>query len=325
MKLYCGIDVHKDTLAGCILDKNGTTVREHTFPANKDALERFISGVPNSEIAIAIEACGMWRGTYKRLSELGYEVKLANPKKTHDIACNKKTDKVDAKTLADLLRTDYLPEVYIPDEDVFALRDLARHKTLLTRLRVKVQTTIKSYLLRDGIKYRKDIWKEEMLSKLAESDNNLRNLINVYRGLKAEEKEVMERIRKISKTRKSTNLLMSMPGIAEYSSLLILTEIGDIKRFKTPKELVSYAGLCPGLYQSANTERNVRNHAVNKWLKWILYECSGRAAMFDPRFQRYYSKVKKRKGFQTARRAIARKMLTIIWHMLTKEEPYMAS
>ncbi|MBU4202281.1 MAG: IS110 family transposase [Candidatus Altiarchaeota archaeon] len=325
MKLYCGIDIHKDTLAGCILDKNGTVVREHNFPANKDALEHFICGVPNSEMAIAIEACGMWRGTYKNLSEMGYEVKLANPKKTHDIACNKKTDKVDAKTLADLLRTDYLPEIYIPDDDVFALRDLGRHKATLTRLRVKVQTTIKSYLLRDGIKYRKEIWKEEALSKLAKKDNNLRNLINVYWGLKAEEKEALGRIKKISKTRKSTNLLMSMPGIAEYSSLLILGEIGDIKRFKTPKELVSYAGLCPGLYQSAGTERNVRNHAVNNWLKWILYECSGRAAMFDPRFRSYYSKVKGRKGFQTARRAIARKMLTIIWHMLTKEEPYMAS
>jgi transposase len=106
---------------------------------------------------------------------------------------------------------------------------------------------------------------------------------------------------------------------------MILAEVGDIKRFKTPKELVSYAGLCPGIYQSGDTEKNVRNNAVNKWLKWILYECSGRAAMLDPRIQEYFYKVKQRKGFKTARRAVARKMLTIIWYMLTNEEPYRAS
>lgn len=325
MKHYCGIDIHKDSFTGCILDMNGKVVREHGFPSNRNGLERFICGIPNSELAIAIEACGIWRGAYKVLKELGYDVKLANPKKTHDIACNKKTDKVDAKTLADLLRTGYLPEVYIPSDDILTLRDLTRHKAILTRLRVKVQVTIKSYLLRDGVKFRKNIWKEKTLSELAEKDDNLRNLINIYRNLGVEEREVMKRVRKISKNMQITNLLMSMPGIGEYSSLLILAEIGDIKRFKTPKELVSYAGLCPGVYQSGDMERNVRNHAVNKWLKWILYECSGRAIMLNPRFQRYYYKTKKRKGFQTARRAIARKMLTIIWHMLTKEEPYLAS
>jgi len=57
-----------------------------------------------------------------------------------------------------------------------------------------------------------------------------------------------------------------------------------IKRFKTPKELVSYVGLCPRIYQSGNMERTERNQAVNKWLKWILYECSGRVGMLDPRF-----------------------------------------
>jgi transposase len=119
-----------------------------------------------------------------------------------------------------------------------------------------------------------------------------------------------------------TNLLMSMTGIAEYSALLILAEIGDVKRFKSPKELVSYAGLCPGIHQSGEREHSVRNQAVNKNLKWILYECSGRASMLDPTFRSYYQKIKQKKGSKTARRATARKMLTIMWHMLTKEETY---
>jgi transposase len=322
-KLYGGIDIHKEKLAGCIMDKDGNITREHQFPSSKKAVERFLCGIPNTGITIAIEACGMWRGTYKILTDMGYDTKLANPKKTHDIACKKKTDQVDAKILADLLRTKYLPEVWIPDEQTLRFRDLIRHKSTLTRLRTQIQGKIKGYLLRNGKKYRKS-WNEKTLSLLATEDPDVKNLVNVYNSLHEEEKEVMKRIKQVARNKKETTLLMSMPGIAEFSSLMILAEIGDIQRFRSPKELVSYAGLCRGIYQSASTERSVRNTAVNKWLKWIIYECSGRAIMLDRRFQQYFYPIQKRKGQNTARRATARKMLTIIWYMLTNEEPYRA-
>jgi len=323
-KLYGGIDIHKENLAGCIMDKDGNTKREHTFPSSKKALEKFLCNISNSEIIIAIEACGLWRGVHKVLTEMGYQVKLANPKKTHDIASKKKTDKVDARILADLLRTHYLPEVWIPDEQTLQFRDLTRHKANLTRLKTQVQGKIRGYLLRKGVKYSK-LSKEETLSTLAKEDLDIKNLIQVYHCIKEEEREVMRRIKRISQNMKETTMLMSMPGIAEFSSLMILAEIGDIKRFSNPTELVSYAGLCRGIYQSSSTERSVHNTAVNKWLKWIIYECSGRATMLDPRFQDYYYKIKEKKGFKTARRAAARKILTIIWHMLTNKETYRAS
>lgn len=120
-------------------------------------------------------------------------------------------------------------------------------------------------------------------------------------------------------------LLQSAPGIGKIASLMILGEIGDIRRFEEPKSLVSYAGLCPGIYQSGDSSRSVVNRACNKWLKWIVTECSGRAVTLDNRYMKHYHRVKQRKGFKTARRSVARKMVTDIWHMLTKEEPFMAS
>ena len=322
-KLYAGLDIHKEKFAGCIMEKDGTITREHTFPSSKKALEQFLSNIPSSEITIAIEACGLWRGAHRLLTDMGYSVKLANPKKTHDIACQKKTDKVDARILADLLRTHYLPEVWIPDEQTLQFRDLTRHKATLTRLKTQVQGKIRGYLLRKGVKYGK-LSKEVTLATLTD-DPDINNLVQVYHSLKQEEHEVMRRIKKIARNKKETTMLMSMPGIAEFSSLMILAEIGDIRRFSSPKELVSYSGLCRGIYQSASTERSAPNTAVNKWLKWIIYECSGRATMLDPRFQGYYYKIEQRKGFKIARRATARKMLTIIWYMLTNKEPYHAA
>lgn len=70
-KLYGGIDIHKENLVGCIMDKDGTVTREHTFPSSKEAVERFLCGIPSPGITIAIEACGIWRGVYKVLTEMG--------------------------------------------------------------------------------------------------------------------------------------------------------------------------------------------------------------------------------------------------------------
>ena len=89
-KLYAGIDIHKENLAGCIMDKGENIRREHIFPSSKKAIEKFLLNISSSDITIAIEACGMWGGIHKTLTELGYPVKLANPKKTNDIAGNKK-------------------------------------------------------------------------------------------------------------------------------------------------------------------------------------------------------------------------------------------
>lgn len=318
------MDIHKEKLAGCIMDKDGEIKREHIFPSSKKAIERFLLNIPSTDITIAIEACGMWRGVHQMLSDMGYQVKLANPKKTHDIACKKKTDKVDARILADLLRTHYLPEVWIPDKNTLEYRDITRHKSNLTRLRLQVLGKIRGYLLRKGVKYTK-LSTEETLKRLEKLDPDIKNLVHVYRFIKKEEREVVRRIKRISQNKKETMLLMTMPGIAEFSALMIIAEIGDIKRFNSPKTLVSYAGLCPGIYQSGNTKKTVKNNMVNKWLKWIIYECSGRASMLTPKFQNYYYKLKEKKGFKTARRATARKMLTIIWYMLSNNETYQAS
>jgi transposase len=320
--LYAGVDIHKDNYVGCIMDEKENIVLEKSFPPTKEGAQSFLCGMPVK--SVAIEACGMWRAALKLFRELGYDVKLTSPKKTKDIAGKKKTDKVDAKTLANLLRTGFLPKVFIPDDETLNLRDLVRHKAQLTRMRADVQRKIRSIMMLKGIKLPKGLWTKkgvDWLSRL--NDENVSNWIRIYSSFKFEEKETLRRISRISNSHRLTNLLMTIPGVGVFSSLMILEEIADIKRFKSPKELVMYAGLCPGIYQTGNTERDVKNNAVNKWLKWIIMECSGRAStMKNTKFMQHYAKINKRKNAKTARRSTARKMMTIIWHILNKEEPY---
>jgi len=145
MNLYAGLDIHTEKLYGTVLDEQGETIVQGSLNHTKEAVQSFFAGMPSSKLKIAIEACGIWRGAYKLLTELGYEVVLASPLKTHQIACKKKTDKVDSRILADLLRTGYLPEVYIPSEDVLKLRDIARHRARLVRIRTMLQCKVKAY------------------------------------------------------------------------------------------------------------------------------------------------------------------------------------
>ena len=324
-KLYAGVDIHKDKYVGCILDAEGKVVREHTFPPTPEGIQSFIAAMPLE--GIAIEACPMWRYAQVLFREQGYRIKLSSAKKTHDIACKKKTDRVDAKILANLLRTGFLPEVYIPADEILALRDICRGKASLTRMRVQVQLKIKSRLLTMGIPYPDKLWNKKNLALLSKwNDPILNNLIKIRESFVHEEKEMLHRVENKARSHRLANLLKTIPGVGYFGALMILGEIANIHRFKSPKELVMYAGLCPGIYQTGNTEINVPNNAVNKWLKWILTECSGRASILSGnKFQFHYAKIKLRRNAKVARRSTARKMLTIIWHMLKNEQPFHAS
>jgi len=77
-----------------------------------------------------------------------------------------------------------------------------------------------------------------------------------------------------------------------------------------------------GIYQSASKSRQARRREVNKWLKWIIMECASRVVLMQNGFQSYYFKLRKRKGWKTARKATARKMLTVVWHVLKEKVPY---
>ncbi len=316
-----GADIHQDVNYFVILDGKGNVYREQGVPFNKEATQNFLTGIPSSSLRIAIEACGLWRGAYKLLTELGYEVVLVNPVRVHNLSFNQKTDKVDARTLATLLHIGSVPRVFIPDEDTLKQRDLARHRARLARDRASLMRKIKSFLLLNGTPYR-GRWTLKDLEMLKGVDPKVACLVRLIESYNTEINLLRREIGRVSRNGRLTSLLQTVPGIGEFSSLMIVAEIADIKRFKNPKSLVSYAGLCPGVHQSASKSHPVPKKACNKWLKWIMTECSGRAATMDCRYMRHFYRVKKRKGFKTARRSVARKMLTDVWHILAKEEPY---
>jgi len=322
-EVYIGLDTHRHTIHGTALEKNGDQICSYQFPNSNEAIKEFMRGFHPWNAHIALEACNIWRGCYKILTNLGYNVKLANPIKCRQISKEKKTDKVDSRIIAELLRVGFLPEVYIPTEELLRLKDLTRHRINITRLRVRIQNKIKACLLRNGIEYENKIWNIKGLAWLESLDHEeINSFLSMYNTTKKEEELVKAKIARIAKKKEETVLLKTIPGIGDFGAMMIYAEIGTIDRFPDIKHLHAYAGVAPGILQSGSKTRLPTRKQVNYWLKYIIVECAGRTAISKSKLQKYYFKVKKKKGWKVARKSTARKMLTIAWHVLQDKVPY---
>lgn len=323
---YVGLDTHRETIHGTALGKNGEVIRSENFQNTKEALHEFMKEFPTWNTVVAIEACNFWRGCYRILREIGYNIKLANPVMCHKIAHEKKTDKVDSKILADLSRVNYLPEVYIPSDEICKMRDLTRHKMNFTRFKVKVQNKIKSCLSRNGISYKDELWTKKGMTWLKElKDEEINSFLKLYELTAQEEDSIKKRIEKVAAAKEETALLETIPGVGYFGATLIYAEIGDIKRFPTVKHLHAYAGVAPGIYQSGTKTKMSTRKSVNYWLKWIVMQCAGRLTLKNTKptkLRNYYFRVRDKKGWKTARKATARKLLTVIWYVLHEKIPY---
>lgn len=239
------------------------------------------------------------------------------------------------KTLAYLLRADLLPEAYILSRETRDLRELLRYRASLVKLRTQVKNKIHAILSKNGISSPySDLFGRNGLQFLQgmELRSCYRQALDGYLAtigqlndlLKAVSHEIDQRAKLDDQAQLLMTMpVMTMPGVGSYSALLILSEIGDIRRFPDAKHLVSYAGLAPRVRSSGGKTHYGRiTKQGSHWLRWILIEISHHAIRGSTTFRQLYQRVCKKHGKNTARVAVARKMLCVIYHMLIKKEEF---
>ena len=323
MKLYCGLDIHKNFHVGCIMDEKGKIVKDGKFENSKDGIDGFFSGFAIDKVVM--ESTGFWWPVYETMEAKGYKVVLAHPYRVKAIASAKlKTDKVDSQMLAHLLRADLIPESYIPSKQMRELRKLVRHRSNLVKIRVIIKNKIKAYLLREGLKTSGSyIFSERGRKAIIKGKiEEVKSYLPVLESLDKQIKESEGKIKNIARNRKETSLLLTIPGVGAYTALLLFAEIADIKRFCHPKKLLSYAGLAPMVKESAGKGNAKLSHESNHLIKGILTEIVGISIKYPGRIQRHYYNVRKKKGWRIARISTARYMLSIVYAMLTNMQPY---
>ena len=256
---------------------------------------------------------------------------LANPLQTKAIAHGRiKSDKVDARILAHLLRADLIPECYVPPKEMREIRSLVRHRLSIVKLRSMTKNKIHALVDRNGLKHGfSDLFGKSGIRWLGSLelsgldrlmlDNHLTHLESLNVQVERVDAEITARAALDGDVR----LLLSLTGVSVYTALLIKSEIGSIDRFPNYKKLISWAGLAPSLHQSGGVEYhgNVTRQG-SRMLRWIMVESARVASVHDSRLGAFYERLKQRRGGQKAIVAVACKMLKIIWTMLTRNEPY---
>jgi transposase len=258
-------------------------------------------------------------------------VVVANPLQVKAIAHARiKTDKVDAHILAQLLRTDFIPEVVMPDDETWELRQLVTHRQLLAGKRTAVRNAIHAILHRkllqcpyaepfSGVGRRWLLAQEYTELERFTLENDLSVLDELVRSVKAVEEKMVE----IASKELDIKLLMTIPGVNVTVAIGLLATIGDVTRFPTPDELASYFGLVPRLHQTAEKCYHGRiTKQGRSSARWLAVEAAQTLSQMSSPLAASYHRIKRKSGHNVAVVALARKIVVLVWHMLRNQEPY---
>jgi len=248
--MYIGLDVHKKNSYYAIVDELGREVKKGRFLTACEDLDEF-AGDLTGDAKVAIEASTSGIFVYEYLDGKGIEVHLAHPVLVKSFAKKHvKTDKVDSKVLAHLLRMDYLPESYVPGKEMRELRVMIRHRASLVRLTTSIKNRVHALLASEGVQEPEvsDLFGRKGMEFLKEVNlqrprrTALDNYLEVLRVLKETIKKVERILQEKAEVTEEVKWLMSIPGIGFHNAVLILSEIGEIERFSEPKSFVCYTG-----------------------------------------------------------------------------------
>jgi transposase len=327
--LYTGIDYHESFSYLTIMKDDGTIISQKKLPNNEEIvgfLKEF-----GEKMEVAIEAGRSWYWIYDKLEDEGFEVKLSHPLKTKAIAYAKiKTDKVDSTMLAHLLRCNLLPLSYVSERSTRLSREILRYKASLVKLQSAIKNEIHILLAKNHVNhgYYNLFCKKGMVFlhslSLAEPYNiALKGYVAIFEILQEKISLANKKIQQIAEKDCESLLLMSIPGMGYYSALVTKSEIGDVTRFRSAKQLCAYAGLVPSTHASGNT--HLHGHITkqgSRWLRWILVEVALHVVRRPGVMRNFYLKVKKEKDERIAKVAAARKLLEWIYHILRDGKTY---
>jgi transposase len=322
-----GIDLHRKRSHIAVIDDEGEQLLSRRIVNDPQTFLALLEGV--GECRVALEATYGWEWLADVLQDAGFELHLAHPMRTKAIASARvKTDAVDARTLAHLLRADLLPEAYIAPRELRDLRDLLRHRVALTRMRSALKNRVSAVLAKNGIQRPySDLFGPGGLRFLAEVelrdgprrrlDSTLALIGDFTREIDATSREIDARAHEDP----YVPVLCQIRGVGRYIAMLVIAEVGDITRFATARRLCSWAGLTPTVRSSDGKAR--LGHISGQGsppLRWALVEAAQHAAGGGGPLRDSYERIAKRRGKQIAKVAVARQILTLCYYGLRDGE-----
>jgi transposase len=328
---FIGLDVHRDFCEVAIAEAGEVRLaaRVQTEP---EALALFAQSLGGDD-QVALEVTGNALEIARIIEPHVARVVLANPKAVKGITrAGAKTDKIDARTLAKLLAGGFLPTVWLPDEQTRILRRRISARAQLVRQRTRAKNQVHATMIRNlkgkppvsdlfGVRGRR--WLDAQVFPTDEQEtvaSCLRQIEFLDREIALLEKALAEQVLASVEMRR----LLTLPGVNFVTAAALLAAIGDIGRFPTSRQLVSYLGLDPRVTQSGSEP--ARHGRISKQgpgeTRHVLVEAAWHAARAPGPLRAFHARVAARRGGNIATVAVARKLAVIAWHMLSRGEDY---
>lgn len=328
---YIGMDIHKRyAVIGGVNREQAIIYKPRKV--SYDGWRRWIGKHLRQADKVVIESTGNSWQMVDELKPLVKRVVVAHARNVKLIASARvKTDKVDSLNLARLLAANLIPEVWVPPPPIREVRRLMAQRWQITRGRVRVQNELHSLLHRhnivapagQGTLFRancRPFWHEldvSITGKL-QIQHDLAQLDLFTKQLEEIDDEIA-RLSRLPEWEAQVRLLLQLPGFGTIIAMTILGAIGDISRFESAKKLVGYAGLGASIRASGGKAKTgAITKAGRKSLHRSLIHAAHMAARSHPHWKRKYQEMCQRMSKQKAIVAIARKLLVVIWHVLTK-------
>jgi transposase len=327
-----GIDLHKHSITVCVWNPDGPSRIHRLQCANVPAIRLFFAGL--GPFQVSIEATARYHWLVELLEPIAERVVLAHPKKMRIIAESRnKSDRVDARILAEFLANDWTPEAYRPTPRQREHRTLVRHRQCLIREHTLIRNKIRR-IVSDYNADRRDLFSKQGLEylKTVPLNSSERFAVEQLLALMALlHEQLLALKRKIQEFASSASqrearhrvVLRSIPGVGEVTSEVVIAELGDVGRFRSSKQVVAFAGISPGRRESAGKARDLSiTKQGSGLLRWVLVEAAWQLTRRSTHWHGILHALAKRRGKRRAIVAIARRLLGVMVALLRSEQEY---
>jgi transposase len=324
------LDVHRDFCEVAICEA-GAVRSAGRIETSPEALELF-AGSLGPEDRVALEVTGGAWEIARILEPHVRRVVVVSPDDAGIRLARAKTDRLDARTLARLLWAGELDAVWMPDERCRLMRRRLARREQLVRSRSRAKNEIHALLMRRltgkppvsdlfGVTGRR--WLRELELPVEEAET-LESALRHVEFLDSEIAAVERLIARDALESAEARRLMTVPGVNVICAATFLAAIGDIRRFRSSRQLVAYLGLDPRVRQSGSEP--ARSGRISKRgsasARWVLVEAAWSVVHQPGPLHAFYQRIRARRGHGKAVVAAARKLSVLFWCLLTRGEDY---
>lgn len=327
---YSGIDLHRDTCTLCTLDDSGTKVKAETLPTDPDRIQAYFDALPGQHRAV-VECTTGWYWLSDLCAELGVDLVLAHAKYLKAIAYAKvKTDAVDARTMAQVLRLGFIPEAHQISRERRGLRDLLRHRLRLVETRTRLQMQAQAVLFKFNAGPVAGPCLRDIQALETELDPPLPSAYRLQLETFAIQLQQLDTSLRTIRTQLRTDVirqpdvqhLLTIPGVGLLTALTVYLEVDGVHRFPTVNHFFSYARLVPGAHNSGGKHQHTRRKDGNRYLKMAFGHAAPKARQYYPVIRRWFDRLERKKGFPIAHALVAKEIARGAYYVLLKNEPF---